>query len=296
LRLLETVEDLGCDSAWATQHIAIPVRVESQRTYGNPTEWHGQVDWLEAMSVLGFAAAATTRMRLGTHVVTLYHTDPVTLAKEAATIDALSDGRFELGLGCGWLKEEAQALGHPTDHPMSRLREALEILRLAWTQESFSYSGRYYEIPEVKVHPHPLQGKDLPVWLGAMGPLGIQTAAEMATGVIASRCGPADVARIATDLRSRRATAALGMNMALADNCALVLEQALTLIRAGVDRLFLPIGIVPDEALTRDALIDRDLARLSRFMSDVLPTLCAAYSARRDAASATDDAVLPVRT
>ena len=89
-------------------------------------------------------------------LIPLIITDPLTLAKQAATLDVYSEGRLELGIGAGWLVEEAQALGRPTDHRLGRLEETIEILRLAWSHETFSYQGRYWSFPEVGVNPRPV--------------------------------------------------------------------------------------------------------------------------------------------
>lgn len=87
------------------------------------------------------------------------------------------------GLGGGWLLEEAAALGHPTDHRSARLREAIDILRLAWSRDTFSYSGRHWVIPDVGLHPHPAQGERIPLWIGGHGQHALEIAADAGCGV-----------------------------------------------------------------------------------------------------------------
>src|SRR5207249_9609316 len=92
--------------------------------------WDATTPWGDAFISLTLAAAITERVRLGPSLIPLIITDPLTLAKQAATLDVYSEGRLELGIGAGWLVEEAQALGRPTDHRLGRLEETIEILRL----------------------------------------------------------------------------------------------------------------------------------------------------------------------
>jgi alkanesulfonate monooxygenase SsuD/methylene tetrahydromethanopterin reductase-like flavin-dependent oxidoreductase (luciferase family) len=144
-------EQLGYDSLWATSHTAIPVRFDSRYPYdpsGRPG-WDATTPWGDALLSLAFAAAVTERVRLGPSVIPLITTDPLTLAKHAATLDLYSGGRLELGIGAGWLVEEGNALGRPTDHRLARLEETLDILRLAWSRQTFSYAGQFWNIPEV---------------------------------------------------------------------------------------------------------------------------------------------------
>ena len=132
LGVARAAEQLGFDSVWTNSHTVVPASFKPRYPYsesGVPS-WNAGTAWADAMTTLGFVAAATERVRLGIAVVPLIITDPITLAKQAATVDVLSDGRFELGVGAGWLLEEAHALGHPTDHRQARLEETVEVLSL----------------------------------------------------------------------------------------------------------------------------------------------------------------------
>jgi alkanesulfonate monooxygenase SsuD/methylene tetrahydromethanopterin reductase-like flavin-dependent oxidoreductase (luciferase family) len=136
---------------------------------------------------LAFAAGVTSRVRLGTAVVPLLATHPLALAKQAATLDVLSDGRAELGLGAGWLMEEATLLGHPTDHPSARLAESIDILRAAWRSGTFEWHGRYFDIPPAGIYPQPLQRDALPLWIGGIGDAAVRIAAQHNAGLMISR-------------------------------------------------------------------------------------------------------------
>jgi probable F420-dependent oxidoreductase len=185
LAFATAAEELGYHSVWMNSRVVRPVEMEDRHPYmpdGKPP-WPPTVNWPDAFVVFSFIAAHTRRLRFGPAVVPLINTHPLILAKQAATLDIYSGGRLELGLGAGWLLEEAAALGHPTDHRSARLREAIDILRLAWSRDTFSYSGRYWVIPEVGLHPHPAQGERIPLWIGGHGQRALEIAADASCGV-----------------------------------------------------------------------------------------------------------------
>src|SRR5436309_12693277 len=135
LGVARAAERLGFDSVWTNSHTVVPVSFKPRYPYsedGLPS-WNAKTPWADAMTTLGFVAAATERVRLGVAVVPLIITDPITLAKQSATVDLLSNGRLELGVGAGWLRAEGQALGHPADHPQARPEETIDGLRPPWT-------------------------------------------------------------------------------------------------------------------------------------------------------------------
>ena len=209
-RLARTVEDLGFHSIWVTEHMAIPVQIRSRYPYsedGRPS-FGAETEWPEAMIALGFVAAITRRVRLGTAVIPMITRDPLSMAKQAATVDALSGGRLELGLGAGWLLEEAEALGHPHDRRGDRLDEAIDIMRKAWSQATFSHDGRFWKLPTIGVHPHPPQGRGLPIWIGGTRPAAVRTSAERATGNLLWMPKPAEVTAMRARLPSDRRVAA----------------------------------------------------------------------------------------
>lgn len=115
-------------------------------------------DQLAPMVALASAASATSTLRLGTMVLSNDFRHPVMLAKEAATLDHLSGGRFELGLGAGWLREEYEAAGMPFDRPgtrVGRLAESLQILRALLSGEKTTFAGEHYTVDGLTVFPRP---------------------------------------------------------------------------------------------------------------------------------------------
>jgi len=232
---------MGYHSLWVTERVAMPVHIQSAYPYrsdGLPA-FSTDAGWCESMVTLGFLAAVSSRLRLGTAVIPLFTRDPVSLAKQAASVDVLSRGRLELGIGAGWLVEEAQALGRPHDSRAARLDEAIDIMRAAWSRPSFSYEGRFYRIPEVGVHPHPVQGPDLPVWIGGHSRAAIRSAADRGSGLLTWLAGPEPVRAMAADLRSRRSGARLAAATALAGSPGEIEARARRLAEAGADLVLL---------------------------------------------------------
>lgn len=130
---------------------------------------------------LGFIAAATTQLRLLTHLAVAPYRNPFLLAKAAATVDKLSGGRFTLGLGAGYLKTEFFALGVDFDERNDLFDEVLDVLPLHWRGEPFSYHGRHFDARDVLARPRPVQNP-LPIWIGGNAKRSRRRAAERAQG------------------------------------------------------------------------------------------------------------------
>jgi probable F420-dependent oxidoreductase len=135
------------------------------------------------VAALMAAAAATTRLRIGTLVFANDFRHPVMLAKEAATLDVLSGGRLEFGIGTGWLAQDYRAAGLTLDEPrvrLRRLREALAVLKGAWSGEPFSCEGEHYRVHELVQEPRPVQRPHPPILIGGGGPAMLRLAAAEA--------------------------------------------------------------------------------------------------------------------
>ena len=131
----------------------------------------GTIDHFEAMTTLGALAAETKKARLGCLVFYVGYRNPASIAKAAATLDHISGGRFELGLGAGWHEQEARAYGY--DFPsvgtrLDMLDEATTIIRGLLTQERTSFNGKHYSVDNASSLPPPIQ-KRLPIWIGGLG-------------------------------------------------------------------------------------------------------------------------------
>lgn len=131
----------------------------------------------QQVPVLAAIAARTKTIRIGTYIVVLPLHHPIEVAEQASTLDAISDGRFDLGLGQGYYVDEFDAFGIPHKQRPSRLEEGLAIIRGLWEQESFGFDGRRFKFKPVSLRPRPTS-PELPMWVAALAPDAIDRAAR----------------------------------------------------------------------------------------------------------------------
>lgn len=129
-----------------------------------------------------FVAAATSRIRLATGVLLLPQRNPVYTAKHVATLDWLSGGRLDLGIGVGWSLQEIAACGVPTEHRGARCDEYVAVMKALWTQPLSRHSGRFYELPECRQYPKPVQEPHPPLWFGGWTDAALDRAARLGDG------------------------------------------------------------------------------------------------------------------
>lgn len=159
-------ERLGVHSGWVSDHLCWPADIESKYPYSDDGSFAApnSMAWLEPIGTLLFAAGVTEKMMLGQTVLIMGYRPPVQTAKLIATLDVLSEGRAILGAGVGWMREEFEVLGMPWDNRGARADEQLELFNKLFTEETPSFDGKYYQVPEVRFEPKPV-GK-VPVWIG----------------------------------------------------------------------------------------------------------------------------------
>jgi probable F420-dependent oxidoreductase len=146
------------------------------------------------LQLLTWLAARTTTLRLGTAVLVLPWHNPVLLAEQAATLDLMSGGRLDLGVGKGYRHTEFEGFGIPPEEAQARFDEALEVILKAWTtRERFSHEGRFWRFQNVVVEPPPKQLPHPPVWIGAGSPASIKRAAERAHNLILDQFASAEM-------------------------------------------------------------------------------------------------------
>ena len=126
----------------------------------------GGHDALDPFVAMGYAAARTSTLLLIPNIVVLPYRNPFVVAKSGATLDLLSDGRFILGVGVGYLKREFAALGVDFDERGQLFDEALEVIRGIWTTDDFSYEGRHFTASGITAHPRPVSRPHPPIWIG----------------------------------------------------------------------------------------------------------------------------------
>jgi probable F420-dependent oxidoreductase len=168
-RQVWTIADQGgFDHCWAFDHLATVADDGRDRLV------------FEGWSLLAAMAVATTRVRLGLSVTGMVHRHPALLAKTAVTVDHLSDGRLEFGIGAGWAEVENRMFGINVQHSVDRLAEGLDVIQMLWTQDRSDYQGRYFRLEQAAANPRPMQKPHPPIWVGAGGPRTLRIAASRA--------------------------------------------------------------------------------------------------------------------
>lgn len=161
-------DEVGFATLWCGEHVVMVDEPGSRYPYSDdgkiavPTD----VDWLDPLLALSFAAACTTAITLATGILLLPEHSPLVVAKQAATLDVLSGGRFVLGIGIGWSAEEFAALGVPFARRGARTAEYVAAIRQAWTADAATFAGEFVHFERVRVNPKPVRERKLPVILG----------------------------------------------------------------------------------------------------------------------------------
>jgi probable F420-dependent oxidoreductase len=164
-----TAERIGFTTVWAADRIIIPWTIESDYAYSWSDKFIVPPDkpFLESMTALAFLAGATESVKLGVSVLVTTYRDPVHFAKVAATIDWLSEGRFILGVGIGWMAEEFAALGLADVYPQrgTVADEQLQVARNLFTEDHCSFDGEHYHYDDIAFYPK-AHDSPIPIWCG----------------------------------------------------------------------------------------------------------------------------------
>jgi probable F420-dependent oxidoreductase len=163
------VEEHGHAAIYFAEHTHIPAARETPYAGGGelPRKYAHTYDLFVALTA---AAGATSRLRVGSGICLVVERDPITTAKEAASVDHLSGGRLEFGVGAGWNREEMANHGTDPRTRMALLAERVEAMKAIWTQDEASYSGRFVEFDRIWSWPKPAQAPHPPVLVGGNGP------------------------------------------------------------------------------------------------------------------------------
>ncbi len=160
-------EGLGFASYWVPDHVVLPVSYSTPYP-GNPGGGPDP-DYLwqmpDPLIALMRAATATTTLEIGTAVLLVPERHPLHLAKEIASLDAFSGGRFHFGIGAGWNKEECELFGGDFPHRWSQVREAIAAMKSCWVDQESEFHGKYYDFAPLRCYPKPLQRPHPPIYL-----------------------------------------------------------------------------------------------------------------------------------
>ncbi|HEV3069059.1 MAG TPA: TIGR03619 family F420-dependent LLM class oxidoreductase [Streptosporangiaceae bacterium] len=195
-RFAAQAEAAGYGSLWTFQRLLVPEGSAMEPVYHSV---------LDPMVALGYAAAVTSRIRLGVAVVNMPYLAPAYLAKQAASVDVLSGGRLDLGLGLGWMPEEFTAAGGVMAGRGARTAEYIEVMRRLWAGGVAEFHGEHYTVPAGRTAPQPVQRPGPPVLLGGTVPRALQRAGRLAEGWITS--SRADLSQIREGIEVVRAAA-----------------------------------------------------------------------------------------
>jgi probable F420-dependent oxidoreductase len=184
----KAADDAGFDGLWVFDHVVLPKEQQSKYPYSpdGSLGFPPTMNFLEPLTQLAFLAGVTKRARLGTSVLVLPMRQPVLHAKIMATIDHLSGGRFVLGAGVGWWKQEFEALSVPFERRGKRMDECLQLLRALWTEEFVDFKGEFYECVDWACNPKPVRPEGIPIWLGGESRKQIERAGKFGDGRLAT--------------------------------------------------------------------------------------------------------------
>lgn len=261
-QLARAVEERGFDSLWLPEHTHIPI---SRRT---PYPAGGELpkDYIHiADPFVGLAAAAavTKRIKLGTAVCLVVERDPIVLAKQVASLDLISNGRFIFGIGAGWNAEEMENHGTAFATRYRLLRERMDAMKKLWSEDEAEYHGKFVNFDPVWSYPKPVQKPWPPIFFGGHTPLARQRVVDLYDGWMPTIMRVPELLEGVEDLRRRAAEKGrdpksidVTVIWFRADRARLDSFEA-----AGVDRVVLGVPSVDADAATRK--LD-DLVKLAR--------------------------------
>jgi probable F420-dependent oxidoreductase len=265
-------EDLGFESVWIPEHLAVPVEMRSPYPYAKDGKFPGgpTVALHDPFVALAYVAACTARIKLGTGVFVLPLRNTLAVAKAVASLDVLSNGRVLFGVGVGWCAEEFEAVGMSFPDRAARAREAIRVLRHVWSENTPAFEGRFHRFAALGFSPKPAQ-QPLPIILGGESAAALKRAAAVGDGWIGVEHTPDSVAAVIGQMRANLKAAGrdgvpFEITVAPPAGAKLDASGVRAFAAAGVDRLivFSP-GFVPR------ARIESDLFPImERFASTVM--------------------------
>jgi probable F420-dependent oxidoreductase len=178
----QTTEGLGFTHILAYDHV---LGVNPNRPEGWTGPYNHKHSFLEPFVLFSYMAAVTQRVEFATGILILPQRQTALVAKQAATLDVLSNGRLRLGVGIGWNSVEFTTLNQDFHNRGKRIEEQVDLLRLLWSQPLIEFSGRWHTIPDAGINPLPVQ-RSIPIWFGGRAEAALRRAAKMGEGWMAS--------------------------------------------------------------------------------------------------------------
>jgi probable F420-dependent oxidoreductase len=257
------VEQCAFHSLWTGEHVVLVSQYASKYPYAQdgrmplPTT---KVDFLDPFATLTFAAAHTKTVRLGTGICLVPEHNPVVLAKQVASLDKLSGGRFDFGVGIGWLAEEFAAVGVPWERRAERTREYLEAMKRLWTEEEPEFKGEFCSFPKVCSYPKPVQKPHPPIIFGGESGPALKRVGEVGDGWFGVNVTP-DQAKAKIERMRQYAQAAgrdpgkLHFSVSSGIGAPIGLDEVKRYRDAGVHQVV--VGTIPRDPKTVQADVER---------------------------------------
>ena len=182
--LAQRSEEIGVESLWMGEHVVL--FDETENPYPGAKDGKLPVPagagLLDTVATFGFLSAVTERLRFGTGISLISQRNPLYTAKEFATLDWLSEGRIDFGVGVGWCKEEVIASGYGWEDRGARSDEFLELTKLLWTEPTASYQGQHFQLDACHMDPKPVQNPHIPIYVGGHSKPALRRAAKYGDG------------------------------------------------------------------------------------------------------------------
>ena len=202
--LAVAAEERGFESLFVPEHVHMPVERETQfprSEDGSLPEEYRRIH--DPFVALGAAAGATSEIRLGTGICLVTEHEPIALAKQIASLDMISGGRFDFGIGAGWLAEEMEPLGVRYQDRWKVTEQRIAAMKEMWTEEEAEYHSEFVDIPKTYVIPKPVQAPHPPILIGAGSKWARQRVVDWADGWLPNITAPGFVERGIQDIQSR---------------------------------------------------------------------------------------------
>jgi probable F420-dependent oxidoreductase len=182
--LAVALEERGFDSLWVAEHSHIPVSRRFTHPQGEAALTKEYFDVMDPFVTLSVAAAVTARLKLGTAVCLVIQRDTIQTAKLVASLDQLSKGRFQFGIGCGWNAEEMEDHGTVYETRTRKMREQIEAMKEIWTKDVAEYHGQIVDFPPMNSWPKPVQKPHPPIIVGGAFRLAARRALRYGDGIL----------------------------------------------------------------------------------------------------------------
>jgi probable F420-dependent oxidoreductase len=194
----QTAEGMGVESLWMGEHVVLFDKTE----HPYPGAASGRLPvpagggLLDAVATFGFLAGVTEKIRFGTGIALISQRNPLYTAKEFATLDWLTNGRIDFGIGVGWCKEEVIASGYSWPDRGSRSDEFLELVKALWTQPVAQYQGKHFQVAACRMDPKPIQTPHIPIIVGGHSKAGLRRAAKYGNGWYGFQMNPEQTLKV----------------------------------------------------------------------------------------------------